>query len=414
MDAPPASSPRVAIEALSSARRALRIAVVTETYPPEINGVAMTIGRIVAAMRERGHQIQLIRPRQSRQDTDAGESNLEQILQPGIPIPRYGNLRMGLPARSSLLKLWREKCPDVVHLVTEGPLGGSALSAALKLGIPVVSDFHTNFHTYSGHYGFGWLKTPIESYLRKFHNRTRLTMVPTRAMRDELGQDGFRNIEVVARGVDTDLFHPQHRSDALRASWGVRPEDLVALYVGRLAPEKNLPLALRAFEALRARHQGTKLVLVGDGPMRGQLARNYPQAVFAGMRTGADLAAHYASGDVFLFPSITETFGNVVLEAMASGLAVVAYDYAAGHELITHGENGLLAPFNAPENFCRQAAHLAERTEVATLGRAARRTASRYDWTAIFDQFEQTLHKVVNEQERNDHVSGIELGSRPA
>jgi glycosyltransferase involved in cell wall biosynthesis len=413
MDAPP-NAPLIAVEDFPPAIRSLRVAMVTETYPPEVNGVAMTIGRIVSAMRERGHQIQLIRPRQSRQDAGPDESNLEQVLQPGIPIPRYGNLRMGLPAKFSLMKLWRKQRPDVVHLVTEGPLGWSALSAALKLDIPVVSDFHTNFHAYSGHYGFGWLKTPIESYLRKFHNRTRLTMVPTRSMRDELGKDGFRNLEVVARGVDTDLFHPQRRSDELRASWGVRPEDLVALYVGRLAPEKNLPLVLRAFDALRARRRGAKLVLVGDGPLRGELERNHPQAVFAGMRTGVDLAAHYASGDVFLFPSLTETFGNVVLEAMASGLAVVAYDYAAGHELITHGEDGLLASFNDAEEFCARMASLADRAEVAALGRAARRTASRYDWTAIFDQFEQTLHHVVNEQERSAYVSGIELDSRPA
>lgn len=416
MDAPPLSplSPIIAVEELSPAQRALRIAVVTETYPPEVNGVAMTIGRIVSAMRERGHQIQLIRPRQGNRDAGSDASNLEQILRPGIPIPRYSNLRMGLPAKFSLMKLWREKRPDVVHLVTEGPLGWSALSAALKLNIPVTSDFHTNFHAYSSHYGFGWLKTPIESYLRKFHNRTRLTMVPTRAMRDQLSRERFRNLEVVARGVDTELFHPCRRSDELRAEWGVRPDDLVALYVGRLAPEKNLPLVLRSFDALRARYHDAKLVLVGDGPMRGELERSCPHALFAGMRTGVDLATHYASGDVFLFPSLTETFGNVVLEAMASGLAVATYDYAAGHELVTHGEDGLLAPFNAPEEFCEQAARLADRAEVAALGRAAQRTAARYDWTAIFDQFEQTLHHVVNEQERSAYVSGIELGSRPA
>lgn len=404
----------VAAEDVAPPRRSLRIAVVTDTYPPEVNGVAMTIGRLVSALLARDHHIQLIRPRQGKRDAAEREANLEQVLKPGIPIPRYGNLRMGLPAKFSLIKLWREKRPNIVHLVTEGPLGWSALSAALKLDIPVTSDFHTNFHAYSGHYGFGWLKTPIESYLRNFHNRTRLTMVPTQAMRDELGKDGFRDLEVVARGVDTDLFHPQRRSGELRASWGVGPQDLVALYVGRLAPEKNLPLVLRAFKGMRARHQSAKLVLVGDGPMRGELERAYPQAVFAGMRAGTDLATHYASGDVFLFPSVTETFGNVVLEAMASGLAVVAYDYAAGHELITHGEDGLLASFNAAEEFCERAIRLSDPAHVVALGHAARRTASRHDWTAIFDQFEQTLHQVVNEQERSAYVSGIELGSRPA
>jgi glycosyltransferase involved in cell wall biosynthesis len=409
MDAPP-----IAIEEFIPQRRALRIAVVTETYPPEVNGVAMTIGRIVGALREREHHIQLVRPRQGNQDAGERQPNLEQVLKPGIPIPRYGNLRMGLPVKFSLMKLWKEKRPDVVHLVTEGPLGWSALSAALKLNIPVTSDFHTNFHSYSGHYGFGWLKTPIESYLRKFHNRTRLTMVPTHAMRDDLTRNGFRNLEVVARGVDTEMFNPVRRSEALRASWGANPEDLVVLYVGRIAPEKNLRLVLQAYAALRARQPAARLVLVGDGPLRPELERMHPEATFAGMRSGVDLAAHYASGDVFLFPSMTETFGNVTLEAMASGLAVLAYDYAAAHELIAHGENGLLAPFGAAEEFCGLAQELADAELVHTLACAAYRKANAMDWSVIYDQFERTLIGVVQEQERSSYATGLEFGSRAA
>lgn len=412
MDALPLAP--IAIEEFIPERRALRIAVVTETFPPEVNGVAMTIGRIVGGLREREHHIQLVRPRQGNQDTAEHEPNLEQVLKPGIPIPRYANLRMGLPVKFSLKKLWKEKRPDVVHLVTEGPLGWSALSAALKLNLPVTSDFHTNFHSYSGHYGLGWLKTPIESYLRKFHNRTRLTMVPTHAMRDQLMRDGYRNLQVVARGVDTELFNPARRSEALRTSWGAGPDDVVALYVGRLAPEKNLRLVLQAYAALRARHAAAKLVLVGDGPLRAELEQAHPEATFAGMRSGADLAAHYASGDVFLFPSLTETFGNVTLEAMASGLAVLAYDYAAAHELVTHGENGLLVPFGAAEDFCTLAAQLADPSRVRLLGQAAQRKARSMDWSAIYDQFERTLAGVVQEQERSSYATGIAFGSGPA
>jgi glycosyltransferase involved in cell wall biosynthesis len=415
MDAPNLAP--IAIEEFFPERRALRVAVVTETYPPEVNGVAMTIGRLVDALRERDHHIQLIRPRQGRQDRgDASElpPNFEQVLKPGIPIPRYGNLRMGLPVRASLTRLWKEKRPDVVHLVTEGPLGWSALSAALKLRLPVTSDFHTNFHSYSGHYGLGWLRTPIESYLRKFHNRTRLTMVPTHAMRDQLARNGYRNLQVVARGVDTALFNPQRRSEALRAAWGAGPGDLVALYVGRIAPEKNLRLVTQAFAALRARQPTAKLVFVGDGPLRAELEREHPEAIFAGMRTGVDLATHYASGDVFLFPSQTETFGNVTLEAMASGLAVLAYDYAAAHELISHGEHGLLAPFGAAEEFCALAPRLADGAYARLLGQAASRRARSMDWAAIYDQFERTLTNVVQEHEEKSYAAGIAFGSGPA
>ncbi|MBT9611663.1 MAG: glycosyltransferase family 1 protein [Burkholderiales bacterium] len=405
----------ILFDELPIAHRLLRLAVVTETYPPEVNGVAMTTGRIVSAMQARGHQIQLIRPRQSAQDVGPAEPNLDHILKPGIPIPRYNNLRMGLPAKSSLLKLWREKRPDVVHLVTEGPLGWSALSAALKLNIPVTSDFHTNFHHYSRHYGLGWLKTPIESYLRKFHNRTRLTLVPTHAMRDELLQDGYRNLKVVARGVDTQLFTPARRSDSLRAAWGVRPSDVVALYVGRLAAEKNLPVVLRAFAALRARQPSAKLVLVGDGPMRHELAQAFPDTIFAGMRTGLDLATFYASGDVFLFPSLTETFGNVTLEAMASGLVVIAYDYAAARDLIAHRENGLLAPFDAADTFCALAGEAAaEPKTVRKFGTAARQTAQDMSWSTIYSQFEQALFDVVKTSERNGYAATHEFSSRPA
>jgi len=405
----------ILFEELPTAHRLLRMAVVTETYPPEVNGVAMTTGRIVSAMQARDHQIQLIRPRQNAQDAGPAEPNLDHILKPGIPIPRYNNLRMGLPAKSSLLKLWHEKRPDVVHLVTEGPLGWSALSAALKLKIPVTSDFHTNFHHYSRHYGLGWLKTPIESYLRKFHNRTRLTLVPTHAMREELLQDGYRNLKVVARGVDTQLFTPARRNDSLRAAWGVRPDDLVALYVGRLAAEKNLPVVLRAFAALRARQPRAKLVLVGDGPLRGELEKKLPDAIFAGMRTGLDLATFYASGDVFLFPSLTETFGNVTLEAMSSGLAVIAYDYAAARELITHRENGLLAPFDTADAFCTLASEVAaEPKTVRALGTAARQTAEEMSWSTIYSLFEQALFDVVKTSERNGYAATHEFSSRPA
>lgn len=405
----------ILFDELPAAHRLLRLAVVTETYPPEVNGVAMTMGRIVSAMQARNHQIQLIRPRQNAQDAGQPEPNLDHILKRGIPIPRYQGLRMGLPAKYSLLKLWREKRPDVVHLVTEGPLGWSALSAALKLKIPVTSDFHTNFHHYSRHYGLAWLKTPIESYLRKFHNRTRLTLVPTHAMREELLHDGYRNLKVVARGVDTQRFTPARRSDSLRAAWGAGPDDPVALYVGRLAAEKNLPLVLRAFAALRARRPGAKLVLVGDGPLRGELARAFPGTIFAGMRTGLDLATFYASGDVFLFPSLTETFGNVTLEAMASGLAVIAYDYAAARELMTHRENGLLAPFDAADAFCALAGEVAaEPKTLRALGLAARQTAEEMSWSTIYSQFEQALFEVVKTSERNAYAAPHEFSSRPA
>lgn len=378
-----------------AATRSLRIAMVTETYPPEINGVAMTMGRIVAGLQERGHTVQLIRPRQNASEQPAQQPRFEEVLQRGVPIPRYDALKLGLPAKQALSRLWAKQRPDIVHVVTEGPLGWSALSAAAKLRLPVATDFHTNFHSYSEHYGVGWLKKPITAYLRKFHNKAQRTLVPTASLRDELSALGLAKLQVVARGVDTRQFHPGRRSRELRASWGAGDHDLVVSYVGRLAPEKNLPVVLQAFALMRELRPDAKLVLVGDGPERARLQRENPQVIFAGMRTGEDLAAHYASGDVFLFPSITETYGNVTIEAMASGLAVVAYDYASAREHIRHHMNGLLAPFNSSEDFMRLAAALAADNErIRELGARARTTTEKLDWSCIVAEFEQAMIEV--------------------
>ncbi len=378
----------------------LRVAVVTETYPPEVNGVAMTLACIVDGLQQRNHRIQLIRPRQHATESPARNVHFEEVLSRGVPIPRYQGLRIGLPAKQALFRLWSLKRPDVVHIATEGPLGWSALTAAAKLKLPISTGFHTNFHSYSQHYGVGFLKKPIAAYLRKFHNRAQATLVPTEDLRRELAVQGFENLRVVSRGVDTRLFSPARRSPQLRRDWGAADGEPVALYVGRIAPEKNLKLVVDAFSGMRTRVPRTHLVMVGDGPERAALAACNPDIVFTGMRTGEDLAAHYASADVFLFPSLTETFGNVTLEAMASGLAVVAYDYAAAQQYLAHERSGLLVPFDDSEAFVRLAAALiADPGRAASLRVHARASAERIDWDNVFDDFEAVLRDVMQRQE---------------
>ena len=385
----------IVFEQLPGAHRSLRIAFVTETYPPEVNGVALTVARFIDGLRRRNHDIQLVRPRQGSHDQAGTRENLKEVLTQGLPIPRYPGLKMGLPSKKSLEHLWTLHRPDLVHIVTEGPLGWSALQAAIKLKLPVSSDFRTNFHSYSRHYGIGWLKKPIASYLRKFHNRTLLTMVPTEAMRADLAAMGFHNLKVVERGVDTRLFHPSLRSEHLRYSWGAAPSDPVVIHVGRLAPEKNLDVLVTAYQDMRRREPRVKLVFVGDGPSRAGLQARCPEAIFAGIRTGGDLAMHYASGDLFLFPSLTETFGNVTLEAMASGLAVVAYDYAAAAAHLAHGRSGLLAPYDKPDDFVRLCAGVvADRECIAEFGRNARRIAEDLDWDRVVQLMEELFRGV--------------------
>ncbi len=381
-----------------AAVRKLRVAMVTETYLPEINGMAMTMGHIVAGLQRRGHAVQLIRPRQHQEDHPVVRPLFEECLQRGVPIPRYDAPRLGLPAKQALLRLWAMRRPDIVHVITEGPLGWSALAAAAQLKLPVATGFHTNFHSYSRHYGAGWLKTPITAYLRKFHNKARATLVPTASLCRELAALGFRNLRVVARGVDTALFHPRRRSVALRRDWGAQEMDTVALYVGRLAPEKNLELVLRAAAAMRMRQRRLKLVLVGNGPERERVAHGHPEVIFAGVRNGEDLAMHYASADVFLFPSMTEIHGNVTVEAMASGLAVVAYDYAAAQQHVRHHDNGLLAPFGDAERFVELAVTLAGDTGLGrALGRQACRSMEKLDWSGAMAEFEQALLNIASD-----------------
>jgi glycosyltransferase involved in cell wall biosynthesis len=391
------ASPAIVVDDFPAVRRSLRIALVTETYPPEVNGVARTLAHVVKGLRARNHEIQLLRPRQGDADDATVDARFHEVLMRGLPIPRYPTLKIGLPARNALVQRWTTRRPDLVHVATEGPLGFSALQAAKRLRLPVSSDFRTNFHAYSKHYGVGWLHKPIMLYLRKFHNAAHCTMVPTEALRRSLAEYGFREVFVVARGVDTHLFNPGRRSEALRRSWGVGHGELAVVYVGRLAPEKNLETLARAFTTLRRTRADAKLVLVGDGPAGRTVQALCPDAVFAGMRAGEDLAAHYASADLFLFPSLTETFGNVTPEAMASGLPVVAFDYAAASQLVTPGRNGLLAPFGDAGTFVAHATELAQDpSRLDAMRLEARRTAEALSWDRIIEQIEARFIAVMD------------------
>lgn len=402
----------ILVDDLPAPRHSRRLAVVTETYPPEVNGVAMSMARVVDGLNRRNHDVQLIRPRQSAKmasQAPTGRPEVDEVLTKGLPVPLYPNLRMGVPSKRALVKLWSLKRPDVVHIATEGPLGWSALQAAQHLALPVTSDYRTNFHAYGKHYRLGLLSKPIMGYLRKFHNRCDATMVPTEAMRVLLAERGFERLTVVGRGVDAQRFDPARRSADMRASWGAGPGDLVMGYVGRLAPEKNLGVVLAAYEAVKALQPNVKLVFVGDGPMRAELAARVPEAHFAGSRSGNDLAAHYAGLDVFLFASLTETFGNVTTEAMASGCAVVAFDSAAAGELIRTGVNGWLAVPGKEADFvaaARVAAFDAAARRAAAEG--ARATARRLDWGDITARFEGVLEGAISRAEPAFGVQGLQ------
>jgi glycosyltransferase involved in cell wall biosynthesis len=365
--------------------------VVTETYPPEINGVALTLARLVEGLCQRGHAVSVVRPRQQSIDRRRAQ-DAQVMLVPGVALPGYQGLRFGLPAGRVLRQRWTAHRPDVVYVATEGPLGWSAMRTARRLGIPVCSGFHTNFHTYSRHYRVGWLRPLILRYLRAFHNRTTGTFVAGRDLCERLKAAGFTNVRVLGRGVDGRLFSPTRRSTALRRSWGVAPDALVILSVGRVAPEKNLAVAIEAYRALQHIVRAVKFVVVGDGPLRATLERDHLDITFCGVQRGEELARHYASADLFLFPSETETFGNVTLEAMASGLPVVAYDYAAAATHIMHGETGLLVAYGDRPAYVRAVCDLARDPQsLRRIGKQAHAYAASVDWPTVVERFGSLL-----------------------
>ncbi|NUT85597.1 glycosyltransferase family 1 protein [Pseudomonas corrugata] len=369
----------------------LHITLITETFPPEINGVANTLGRLHEGLRARGHRVELVRPRQA---TDLRQASDELLLCRGWPLPGYPGLQWGQVSMHKLLRRWKRQRPDVLYIATEGPLGLSALRAARRLGISVVSGFHTNFQQYTRQYGLGLLSRVLTHYLRWFHNRSNLTLVPSLSQQLELERRHFERVTLLSRGVDSQLFHPVKRSVSLRESWGLGDDDIAVVHVGRLAPEKNLGLLKHCFDRLCSAfpERRMKLVVIGDGPQRSALEQELPEAIFCGTQRGETLASHYASGDVFVFPSLTETFGNVVLEALASGLGVVAYDQAAAAQHIRHGYNGVLAMPGDEEAFCDAARWLLEESETLRCVRLnARQHASRQGWASVIEQFEAQL-----------------------
>jgi glycosyltransferase involved in cell wall biosynthesis len=374
----------------------VKLALVTETFPPEVNGVALTFGTIARELGRRGHAVTVYRPARPDLPLPAAEPAFREVALPGFPIPGYPLLRMGWPARRALRARWTAARPDLVHVVTEGPLGASAVRAARELGVPVTSSFHTNFHAYARHYRLRLLQPLVLAWLRRVHNRTQRTFAPTAELREQLAARGFARVALLSRGVDTLQFHPSRRAPELRAEWGAGTDTPVVLHVGRMAAEKNYDLLFRAFAAMRAANPRCVFVLAGEGPLKPRLQREHPECIFAGFFSRREIGRYYASADIYIHASLTETFGNVLTEAMASGLAVAGFDYAAARQFIAHGRNGLVAPCDCPDALLELAVLLATDDLLrAQLRRAAREALESQSWESVIAQFEADLAEVA-------------------
>lgn len=380
-------------------RPRLKIAVVIETWPPEINGVALSLQQLCQGLQAQGHRILLIRP---EQHAHCGQFKPDhECLVRAQSIPKYSSLQFGWPQYMKVGQALDAFAPDIVHIVTEGPLGLTALYAAKARHLPVSSGFHSPFQDFSRFFDLAFLLKPIQRYLCWFHNHTQLTCVPSHDTERALRQLGVScPLRVVGRGVDTQRFHPQHRRSALREQWGASADSRVMLYVGRLSPEKEVDVLIQHYAELRAKDPATKFVVVGDGPDRERLMQlgQGSGVIFTGALTGEALSQTYASADVFVFASQVETFGNVVLEAMASGLAVWAYDYACAHQYVQHQVSGVLIPFNDQMGFAQALLQLPSAAQLNHMGRHARQHVAQVGWQQPVQQLEQALYAVVAEK----------------
>jgi phosphatidylinositol alpha 1,6-mannosyltransferase len=358
----------------------MRIALVVETFLPDVNGVVTTLCQLLEYLREHGHEALVFAP----YDAPTSFAGAEIVPLRGMPLPLYPELKL-TPPQPGITPRLQQFQPDLIHLVGTLVLGPTGAAAGRRLSLPLIASYHTDFPAYSGYYGLGPLRGLAYRYLRAFHNRCALTLCPSSATLADLRAHGFRRLRLWGRGVDTERFHPRHRSAAWRAAVGAQSGEQIVLYVGRLASEKRLDLLGRALRGL----DGVRLVIVGDGPARSSLERTYAglQATFTGYLRGEALATAYASTDVFVCPSDSEMFGQVIQEAMASGLPVVAARAGGALDLVREGNTGaFFSAGSASDLHVRLRELLAAPDRLAMLGQNGRVAAEQRSWDQLLDQ----------------------------
>ncbi len=317
----------------------MRIAICTDTYLPEVNGVTTVLATMRDGLRTRGHEVLMIAPRY----VTASDDETGVVRRGAVPCPGYGAVRLSSPFGGDVRRALEGFLPDVVHLVTEGPVGLIARRWTRAAGVPFVSSFHTDFPRYAERYLGRWAVGPTRRYLRWFHGPAALTQTPSEATRDELVGLGLSRAVCWGRGVETDRFTPTRRDPARREALGIGETTPVVLHVSRLAVEKDVATLVGAYQRAHALlGDRARFVVAGDGPKAAWVRAELPFAHHEGFLPREVLADLYADADLFVFPSPTETCGLVVLEAMASGLPVVAANAGGVTEQLREGINGHL------------------------------------------------------------------------
>ncbi|PZV91537.1 phosphatidylinositol alpha 1,6-mannosyltransferase [Micromonospora phaseoli] len=360
----------------------MRIAIVTESFPPDVNGVAHSVVRAAEHLVTRGHQPLVIAPAPPgalRRDTDRYPYPVVRI--PSVPLPRYQGFRLGVPTNNRLAGVLLEHAPDVVHLASPFVLGARAAVLAARHGLPTVAVYQTDVAAYARAYRVGWGEAAAWRRLREIHNSARRTLAPSTRAAADLAAHGVQRVWLWRRGVDAERFHPGQRCPSLRRALAPGGELLVG-YVGRLAPEKRVELL-----AATARLPGVRVVVAGDGPARRQLERDLPGVRFLGVQQGDALARLYASLDVFVHTGPHETFGQTIQEALASGVPVVAPASGGPVDLVTPGSTGTLVPPGDEVAVAEAVAALvADASRRQAYGLAARAAVSGRSWASVGDE----------------------------
>jgi glycosyltransferase involved in cell wall biosynthesis len=364
----------------------MRIALFSEVYWPMVSGVGVTLLRLTKALEERGHQVRVY---SASYPLPKGQPDRPEVHRsPSIPLFLYPDVHWAFPRLRDVIADAARFRPDVVHVATEFALGLAGLKAARQLSLPLVASAHTDYDKYATRYGVDWALRVGWHYLRWFYGQAHCVLCPSRIYEQHLHSRGVTHTGVWSRGVDPAWFHPRFRTEAYRKALGVGPNDLLVTYIGRIAREKNLALLMEAWDALAPHRGSAQLALVGRGPLEDEIRRReIPGVHVLGLMHDRVLSEAYASADIFVFPSATETFGNSLLEAMGSGLPPLAAAAGGVLEFAQHGRNAwLVAPNSAPAiaQGLRRLIH--DSSLRRTLADGALRTARERAWDEVYDR----------------------------
>jgi len=359
-----------------------RIALFTGAYNHVVDGVSLTLNRLVTYLESEGVEVMVFAPTVEEPAIDHA-GTMRPV--PSVPMTGRPEYRVSLGFGPRTIRALNRFRPTIIHIATPDLPGLEALIYARTRGIPAVASYHTHFSSYLAFYNLGWAERAMWSYLRWFYGKCEHIYVPTRSMAAVLGEHGIEHgLEIWPRGVDITLFHPEKRSMDWRRSLGFADDEVVITFVSRLVIEKGLDVFADVVSALQQTEEPVRCLIVGEGPACDMLRENIPTAVFLGYQEGEDLSRAYASSDIFLFPSETETFGNVTLEAMASGIPTVCADATGSSSLVLDEKTGYLVPGRDTEAFKERVLGLVHDADLrGRLGRAAREEAETYSWRLI-------------------------------